>query len=63
MKKRTKSAVIIAAVLIVIGLGLVIAGVIAIGGKTAVKKYGMIQNLVQETVMETMIEEMENTGK
>lgn len=63
MKKRTKRAIIMAAVLIVIGLGLVIAGVIAIGGKTAVKKYGVIPNLVQETVMETMIEEMENTGK
>lgn len=60
MKKRTKRAVIAAAALIVIGVALVAAGVIAAGGRAVLKEQGAIQNLVQGTVMESVIVEMEN---
>lgn len=63
MKKRTKRVVIAAVVLIVIGLGLVIAGMTAVGGMTAIKSLGneekIIQNLLHDTVMESVVTEME----
>lgn len=63
MKKKTKRVVIAAVVLILIGLGLFIAGIAAVGGITAIKSLGneekVIHNLLQDTVMESIVTEME----
>lgn len=63
MKKGAKRAVITAIVLIVIGLGLFTAGIVAVGGMAAIKSFGNEQriweNLLQDRVMESIVTEIE----